>query len=238
MRAFFLVHALEHALFHNPSLQAILPVLIQHELLILCKELKLEDQQDRSFITQKLWSQSSVLLWVSFRSGNDVFSDKLSSSSRNVLLLQQILKEYQFPNSTRFSHSCLFSIDWLNDFLKASTDVTQLLLILHIFIHSINQSESIFNSLAQPRQAILKQSVFQSIYECIYQYIISAHTIGIDKSIREHVILHNESIPVHLPVISGETERQLTKAKTMLELEPFSVFGIQIDVRIHSREKG
>ena len=232
MHAFFLVHALEHALFHNPALQAILPVLLQHELIRICNELKVEEERDRSFITKQLWNQSSVLLWISFRTGNDVFSDKLVNSSRNVLLLQRLLKEYQLPNSTRLSHPCLFSIDWLNDFLEGSGDATQLIMILHIFIHSISQSESLFNALAQPRQAILKQSVIQSICETIYQFIIAVHTNGIDKSIRQHVILHNESIPAHLPAISGESERQLTKAKALLELAPFSVFGTQLDVWI------
>ena len=79
---------------------------------------------------------------------------------------------------------------------------------------------------------ILKQSVFQTVCEAIYQFIITSHAHGIDKSIREHVILHNDSIPVHLQAISGESERQLTKAKALLELAPFSVFGIQLDVGI------
>lgn len=221
------LHSLQHALLHNSSVQILLPLLLTQQLTSLtealdCSSTVVDYLKNHS-------TESSTLLWLSFVSGRDVFSDRCFEFSHHIIQLQSLLAAYR---GECWSHSHIFFSNGFlfKDLLTQPRDASQSTLLLQALVTSINDSSTLYQALAEPRKSILSRGLFYCVYFPLFDQLVGAVQSEIDNVIRKHVFLHDYRVPEEVTTVSVRGEQLLKIAQILTLFPPFTLLHTSIDV--------
>lgn len=226
------LYSLQEAFLHNANLQILLPVLLSQQLTALAESL-----DNSSIVTEYLRNHSTercTLLWMSFASGRDVFSDRCLDFSQHILLLQDLMEAYRggvWSNShIFFSNGFLFK-----ELLSQPRDASQVTLLLQALVSSVNNSSSLYKPLAEPRKSILERGLFYSVYFPLFDQLVGAIQSEMDNTVRKHVFLHDYRIPEEVSTVSVRGEQMLKTAQILTSLPAFTLLHTSVDVTLIGR---
>lgn len=230
---------LQRAVFHNPAVKRLLPLLVMTQLNSIATELD-SPSITAEFVNEHLFDED-CLLWLSLTGCEDITKDKLNDRIHEYFVLQHVIHSYQKQYSLMEPSPMLFfNIQHLGNFLQQTLEATQIKHLITTYMTVLNEDSRLFNSVCSPRKEycclssirnrVLKQGYFLSFYHSIFDYLITVIRKDTDNIIRTRVFLSDCLVPSEASQTSITTEKNLTTMKALVKMPPISVMGVSLDV--------
>ena len=222
------------AVFHNPTVLRLLPVLLSAALSAM------NEGNGAQRVNERLGDESS-LLWLTLANGSDCLKEKWndSLSAYFVLLsIARIANAHSCCHTTQFL--LFFSVQYFKPAVFLAQDIGFLQACLQAFAAALNRDSRLLQPLAPSRREfaclspftrrILQQAFFYSFFIPLHDYINKTVRQEVDNILRKRVFVNDYEVPPSTCETSVTQEVMLTTAEMMVKLPPFSVMGVMIDV--------
>lgn len=223
-----------NAVFHNPTVLRLLPVLLSAALSAM------NEGNGAQRVNERLGDESS-LLWLTLANGSDCLKEKWNDSLSAYFVLLSIAR---IANA----HSCypttqfllFFSVQYFKPAVFLAQDTAFLQACLQAFAAALNRDSRLLQPLAPSRREfaclspftrrILQQAFFYSFFIPLHDYINKTVRQEVDNILRKRVFVNDYEVPPSTCETSVTQEVMLTTAEMMVKIPPFSVMGVMIDV--------
>lgn len=225
LRTLLRLHALHHAIFENPRVRALLPLLLAKQMTAV---LAGDSATPLPAILQDHLTDPAALFAATFLAGKDGFGEREEASCR-FLLLQHLSRHYA-GDSRGSRHTLLGNVFIFRGMLKQCRDAMQMQLLFHSFAHSLADSAVIIDALQSPRNSVLRRALFFAVYFPAFDSLVDALHGEIDNSVRKHVFLLDNASPAGNDPVDAHAEHAISLALSLLKLPPFPLLDVVVDV--------
>lgn len=155
------LYRLQQALFHNPTLQRLLPILFTSLLNALTTDLG-SPAVTKEYITEHLFCEDS-LLWLTLTGVEDMSKDKEYDRIHGYFVLHHLYHSYQHHYSLmNLGHSLFFDLKELAFFLQMNPSASKVKSIINTFTSTLNEESRLLDPLPSPRkESFLYHSIIQ-----------------------------------------------------------------------------
>lgn len=222
------------AVFHNPTVLRLLPVLLSAALSAM------NEGVGAQRVNERLCDESS-LLWLTLANGSDCLKEKWNDSISAYFVLLSIARIANAHSCYRTTQFLLFfSVQYFKPAVFLAQDSGFLQSCLQAFAAALNRDSRLLQPLAPSRRQcallfpftrrILQQAFFYSFFIPLHDYINKTVRQEVDNILRKRVFVNDYEVPPSTCETSVTQEVMLTTAEMMAKVPPFSVMGVMIDV--------
>lgn len=222
------------AVFHNPTVLRLLPVLLSSALSAM------NEGDGAQRVNERLGDESS-LLWLTLANGSDCLKEKWNDSLSAYFVLLSIARIANAHSCCRTTQFLLFfSVQYFKPAVFLAQDSGFLHACLQAFAAALNRDSRLLQPLAPSRREfaclspftrrILQQAFFYSFFIPLHDYINKTVRQEVDNILRKRVFVNDYEVPPSTCETSVTQEVMLTTAEMMVKIPPFSVMGVMIDV--------